>query len=94
MIDLGRGNPDVPPPAHVAERLAAAALSRDAAVHGYAPFSGLPALKEYGMIVADNGSNWYLSGAPHAKWSNDQLHTLHRVPGSAFEVVDGTKLKP
>jgi aminotransferase len=46
VIDLGRGNPDVPPPAHVAERLAAAALSRDAAVHGYAPFSGLPALKE------------------------------------------------
>ncbi len=59
------------------------------------PISGFPrqarivlqALKEYGMIVADNGSNWYLSGAPHPKWSNDQLHTLHRVPGSAFEVV-------
>ena len=46
------------------------------------------------MIVADNGSDWYLSGAPHAKWSNDQLHTLHRVPGSAFEVVDGTRLRP
>jgi hypothetical protein len=54
----------------------------------------LQALKEYGMIVADNGSNWYVSGAPHPKWSNDQLHTLHRVPGSAFEVVDGTKLRP
>jgi hypothetical protein len=54
----------------------------------------LQALKEYGMIVADNGSDWYLSGAPHAKWSNDQLHTLHRVPGSAFEVVDGTRLRP
>ena len=54
----------------------------------------LQALKEYGMILADNGSNWYVSGAPHPKWSNDQLHTLHRVPGSAFEVVDGTKLKP
>ena len=54
----------------------------------------LQALKEYGMIVSDNGSNWYLSGAPQPKWSNDQLHTLHRVPGSAFEVVDGTKLKP
>ena len=53
----------------------------------------LQALKEYGMIVADNGSNWYISGAPHPKWSNDQLHTLHRVPGSAFEVVDGTKLR-
>jgi hypothetical protein len=54
----------------------------------------LQALKEYGMIVADNGSNWYLSGAPSPKWSNDQLHTLHRVPGSAFEVVDGTAMKP
>ena len=54
----------------------------------------LQALKEYGMIVSDNGSNWYVSGAPHPKWSNDQLHTLHRVPGSAFEVVDGTKLRP
>ena len=41
----------------------------------------LQALKEYGMIVADNGSNWFVSGAPHPKWSNDQLHTLHRVPG-------------
>ncbi len=54
----------------------------------------LQALKEYGMIVADNGSNWFISGAPHPKWSNDQLHTLGRVPGSAFEVVDGTRLKP
>jgi hypothetical protein len=48
----------------------------------------LEALKRYGMIVADNGSDWYISGAPHPRWSNEQLHTLHRVPGSAFEVVD------
>jgi hypothetical protein len=54
----------------------------------------LQALKEYGMIVADNGSNWYVSGAPHPKWSNEQLHTLHRVPGSAFEVVDVSRLRP
>jgi hypothetical protein len=47
----------------------------------------LEALKRYGMIVADNGSNWYVSGAPDPHWSNEQLHTLHRVPGSAFEVV-------
>jgi hypothetical protein len=53
----------------------------------------LQALKEYGMIVADNGSNWYVSGAPHPRWSNDQLHTLHRVPGSAFEVVDTRSLR-
>ncbi len=48
----------------------------------------LEALRRYGMIVADNGSDWYLSGAPDPRWSNDQLHTLHRVTGSAFEVVD------
>ena len=48
----------------------------------------LEALKRYGMLVADNGSDWYISGAPDPRWSNDQLHTLHRVPGSAFEVVD------
>ena len=54
----------------------------------------LQALKEYGMIVADNGSNWYLGGVPSPRWSNEQLHALHRVPGSAFEVVDGTKLRP
>jgi hypothetical protein len=54
----------------------------------------LQALKEYGGIVADNGSNWYVSGAPDPRWSNDQLHTLHRVPGSAFEVVDARSLRP
>jgi hypothetical protein len=47
----------------------------------------LTALKRYGMILADNGSSWYVSGAPDPRWSNDQLHTLHQVPGSAFEVV-------
>lgn len=52
----------------------------------------LQALKEYGLIVADNGSDWYVSGAPHPKWSNDQLHALHRVPGSAFEVVEPAAL--
>jgi hypothetical protein len=54
----------------------------------------LIALKRYGMIVADNGSNWYISGAPNAGWSNDQLHTLGRVTGSDFEVVDTSALHP
>jgi hypothetical protein len=54
----------------------------------------LEALKRYGMIVSDNGSDWYISGAPDPRWSNDQLHTLHRVTGSAFEVVDTTSLRP
>ncbi|MBA3264254.1 MAG: hypothetical protein H0T69_17660 [Thermoleophilaceae bacterium] len=48
----------------------------------------LRALKRYGMILADNGSSWYVSGAPDPGWDNDQLHTLDAVPGSAFEVVD------
>jgi hypothetical protein len=54
----------------------------------------LKALKRYGMIVADNGSDWYVSGAPHPKWNNDALHSLHDVPGSAFEVVDTSNLRP
>jgi len=54
----------------------------------------LTALKRYGMLVADNGSNWYISGAPSPGWSNDQLHTLGRVKGSDFEVVDTSKLHP
>jgi hypothetical protein len=54
----------------------------------------LTALKRYGMIVADNGSDWYITGAPNRGWSNDQLHTLGRVKGSAFEVVDTTTLRP
>ena len=53
----------------------------------------LEALKRYGMIVSDNGSDWYVSGAPDPRWSNDQLHTLHRVTGSAFEVVDTSSLR-
>jgi hypothetical protein len=48
----------------------------------------LIALKRYGMIVADNGSSWYLSGAPDERWDNDQLHTLGKVKGSDFRVVD------
>jgi hypothetical protein len=52
----------------------------------------LQALKTYGMIVADNGSNWYISGAPNPKWSNDDLHTLGRITGSMFEVVDTSAL--
>jgi len=48
----------------------------------------LRALKQYGALVADNGSAWYVSGAPSPRWSNDDLHSLHRVRGSDFEVVD------
>jgi hypothetical protein len=54
----------------------------------------LQALKTYGMILADNGSNWYISGAPDPHWSNDALHTIGRITGSDFEVVDTTSLHP
>ena len=48
----------------------------------------LLALKRYGMILADNGSPWYVTGAPHASWDDDQLHDFHQLHGSDFEVVD------
>jgi hypothetical protein len=54
----------------------------------------LNALKRYGMLVADNGSNWYVSGVPDPRWSNDDLHSLSRVKGADFEVVDTRSLRP
>ena len=47
----------------------------------------LQALKTYGLIVADNGSSWYITGAPDRRWNDDDLRALGRVPGSAFEAV-------
>jgi hypothetical protein len=52
------------------------------------------AMKTYGMIVADNGSSWYVTGAPSPKWSNDQLHALGGLTGADFEVVDTSHLRP
>jgi hypothetical protein len=47
----------------------------------------LRALKRYGLIVADNGSSWYITGAPDPRWSETDLDQLKRVPGSVFEAV-------
>src|SRR5437773_2719586 len=44
----------------------------------------LTALKKYGMIVADNGSNWFITGASDTRWDDDDLNVLKTVPGSAF----------
>jgi hypothetical protein len=53
----------------------------------------LRALKQYGMILADNGSPWYVTGAPHPGWDDDALHVLHGISGSDFEVVDTGSLR-
>ena len=55
----------------------------------------LTAMKTYGMIVADNGSNWYVSGAPDDRWNNDALvREFAQVHGSDFEVVRMDGLVP
>ncbi len=52
------------------------------------------ALKTYGMMLADNGSDWYVSGAPDARWNDDVNSALKQLHGSDFEVVDTTRLVP
>ena len=47
----------------------------------------LRALQKYGMIVADNGGDWFISGAPDPRWNDDNLRALKKVKGSSFEVV-------
>jgi hypothetical protein len=47
----------------------------------------LAALKRYGMIVADNGTSWFITGASDRRWDDEDLNQLKRVPGSAFDVV-------
>jgi L-glutamine---4-(methylsulfanyl)-2-oxobutanoate aminotransferase len=56
LIDLGRGNPDVPPPEHVVDALVESARTQTSAVHGYAPFAGLPELRE---AIAERYANVY-----------------------------------
>lgn len=46
------------------------------------------ALKRYGMLLADNGSAWFISGAPDSRWNNSALHLLDRLTGRDFEVVN------
>ena len=58
-------------------------------IGGYSPAMQviLRALKKYGMILADNGSNWFISGAPDMRWDDDELNTLKAIKGSDFEVI-------
>jgi PKD repeat protein len=52
----------------------------------------LEALKKYGMILSDNGGNWFISGVPDTRWDDDALNTLKQVKGSDFEAVDESSL--
>jgi len=52
----------------------------------------LKGLKKYGMLLADNGGDWFISGAPHEKWNDDELNTLKRVKGQDLEAVATGKL--
>ena len=53
----------------------------------------LRALKKHGMVLADNGSPFYMSGVPDPAWNNSDLNALRAIPGSAFEAVDVSSLK-
>ncbi len=60
--------------------------------YGLGGFSGgartiAEAMKRYGLIVADNGSNWYFSGSSDRRWDDENLNQLKQIPGSAFQVV-------
>ena len=83
--DAGEGSYPPLPPMGLRVRLKA---SVD--ISGFGPQARiiLLALKRYGMILADNGSPWYITGAPNANWDDDQLHDFHQLHGDDFEVVN------
>ena len=67
-------------------------LKANVDISGFGPQSRviLTALKRYGMILADNGSGYYISGESNPGWDDDDLHELGAIKGSMFEVVDTT----
>lgn len=71
-------------------------LRADFDVSGFPPVvrTILNGLKTYGMMVADNGADWYVGGAPDPRWDDDALRSLDRVTGADFEVVDSRALLP
>jgi hypothetical protein len=88
----------LPPATHCAGDSASAAAPpmglrlRLRAGYGLGAFSGpartiAEAMKRYGLIVADNGSNWFFSGSSDRRWDDEDLNQLKRIPGGAFEVV-------
>lgn len=81
-------NPDVPPMG------ARVRLKASVDVSSYSPPVRviLVALQRYGMFLADNGSNWFVSGAPDPRWDDDMLRELGRIKGSDLEFVDESGL--
>jgi hypothetical protein len=82
--DAGAGGDPGLPPMGLRVRLKA-----DVSLAGFGPQARIvvTALKRYGMILADNGSPWYVGGAPSPGWDDDDLHALGRITGADFEVV-------
>jgi hypothetical protein len=70
-------------------------LRADFDLSGFSPPNQviLRALQQYGMMIADNGSAWFISGAPDDRWDNNSLRELRRVHGSDFEAVDSSPLE-
>ena len=87
--DAGSGSCAVNPPMGLRVRLKAGVD-----ISGFGPQARiiLTALKRYGMLLADNGSPWYITGAPNASWDDDDLHDLNQLQGSDFEVVDTSSM--
>ena len=81
-------NPNLPP---MGQRFR---LRANYDISGFDPFLQviLRAMKEYGIILADNGSPWYISGVPDERWNNDLLHDLDVLTGADFEAVDSSNL--
>lgn len=87
--DAGSGSCDTRPPMGLRVRLKA---SVDLSGFGPQARAVLVALQRYGMLLADNGSAWYITGAPDSRWDDDDLHALGRITGADLEVVDGSGL--
>jgi hypothetical protein len=85
--EAGSGSCATYPPMGLRVRLRA-----DVDLSGFGPQARvvLAALQRYGAILADNGSAWYITGAPSSGWDDDELHDLHAIVGANFEVVDTT----
>ena len=83
------------PARHYASSLTGTRLKASFDISAYPPDVQviLRAMKRYGIMLADNGSAWFISGKPDSRWNNSNLQTLGQVLGSNFEAVDATVLQ-